>query len=916
MPKELTGLSKVIHEERYAHDNETWADTCKRVADYVSMAENGDKAEWAEAFRVLMEDQAFIPGGRILANAGRVGGQLLNCFVLPVEDNRESIGDLIKEVLIVSGTGGGIGISFKNLRYRGAKIVRAGGTSSGSVSFMNVVDAVAATIKTGGGRRAALMLSLPVDHPDIEEFLKHKLDLNNLNNANVSVEINNDFIDAVKRNKDWDLVWAGQVVKTVKARKLWNKVCKNAVKCGEPGILNLELMEEKSNSYYYAKILATNPCVTGETTILTDKGHVRIDSVVDQRVNVWNGKEWSKVTPRVTGEDQEIIDVEFSDGSGLACTPYHSFPIVKGVDARHPRVTKVQAKDLQIGDKIDKWELPVITGNTELREAYSKGAFAGDGYMRRGDTPVIDLHGVKRDLMPYLDVKTHNEGPSCKAHNKINVTLDSLRRKGGMTDYCKTFVPDNTYTVQSRLDWLAGYLDTDGTQQNGAASMSSVNREFLLELKKMLMTLGVQSTISLSHPAMVRAMPDGRGGMKDYRTQACYRITFGSGYVAHLLNLGLTCHRLDFSKAIGRRVRANAVRITKLTPRTKREAKVYCFNEPKRHIGTFGCVSIGNCGEQPLPAYSACCLGSVNINNFVKNGRIEEAPFKRAIATAIRFLDDVLTVNTYPLDAIKSTVTAERRIGLGLMGIHSAMLQMGIKYSSREGLEFIEWVYKTLRDESYKASCALAAEKGAFGLFEVEAFLDSGFVKGLPIGVKRKIRESGMRNVTVNTAAPTGTTAMLCGVSSGIEPIFAPVYKRTFFSDKADDGGRKSEIVVDVEVQNALESGKSFDELEHFEGAYDVPVEQHFRVQETVQRCLDSATSKTINVPKGFDYQELERLMLKYAKTLKGTTVYMAGSRAHEPLQPVEFTEANLKKAIRKAEREAREDCADGTCEV
>jgi len=582
---ELTGLSKTIWQERYAHDNETWGGTCKRVADYVAMAENGDKAVWADRFRTMMEEQDFIPGGRILANCGRVGGQLLNCFVIPVEDNRESIGDLVKETLIISGTGGGIGISFKNLRYRGAKIVRAGGSSSGSVSFMDVVDSVASTIKTGGGRRAALMLSLPVDHPDIEEFLKHKLDLNNLNNANVSVEINNDFIDAVKRDKNWDLVWAGQVVRTVKARKLWNKICKNAVTCGEPGILNLELMEEMSNSYYYAKILTTNPC-----------------------------------------------------------------------------------------------------------------------------------------------------------------------------------------------------------------------------------------------------------------------------------------------------------------------------------------------GEQPLPAYSACCLGSVNINNFVKNGRIKESPFKQAVATAVRFLDNVLTVNTYPLDAIKSTVTAERRIGLGLMGIHSAMLQMGIKYSSREGLEFIEWVYKTLRDESYKASAELAAEKGAFGLFDVEAYLESGFVKGLPIGVKRKIREKGMRNVTVNTAAPTGTTSMLCGVSSGIEPIFAPVYKRTFFSDKAESG-RKSEIVVDVEVQKALEDGKSFEELaEFFEGAYDVPVEQHFRVQETVQRCLDSATSKTINVPKGFDYTELERLMLKYAKNLKGTTIYMAGSREFEPLQPMTFNRANLKEALkntrREQDKEAREDCAGGTCDV
>ena len=580
MPKELTGLAATIHRERYAHNGETWEETARRVADFISQAENGDKHEWADKFAKMIEDQDFIPGGRILANSGRPNPALLNCFVIPVEDNRESIGDLIKETLIISGTGGGIGISFKNLRYRGAKILRAGGESSGAVSFMNVVDAVASTIKTGGGRRAALMLSLPVDHPDIEEFLKHKLDLNNLNNANVSVEINNDFISAVKCDKDWDLVWAGQIIKTVKARKLWNKLCKNAVASGEPGILNLELMEEKSNSYYYAKILTSNPC-----------------------------------------------------------------------------------------------------------------------------------------------------------------------------------------------------------------------------------------------------------------------------------------------------------------------------------------------GEQILPAYGACCLGSININNFVKNGRIEESPFKRIIHTAIRFLDDVLTVNAYPLDIIKSTVTAERRLGLGLMGIHSAMLQMGIKYSSREGLEFIEWLYKTLRDESYKASSILAAEKGAFSVFELEAYLESGFVKGLPIGVKRKIRESGMRNVTVNTAAPTGTTSMLCAVSSGIEPIFAPVYKRTFFSND-DESGRKTELVVDVEVQKALEGGKSFKELSHFEGAYDVSVEQHFKVQETVQRYLDSATSKTINVPKGYDYTELEKLMLKYAKVLKGTTVYQQGSREFEPLSPVAFNESNIKKAIKTADKEVRDDCPTGSCDI
>ena len=251
----LTGLAKTIHQERYAHPGElTWKQTADRVATYVAKAEDDSNFERVRNESLeLIENMALLPGGRILFNAGRPDGHLLNCFCIGVNDSRESIGQMLKECLIISGTGGGVGISFRNLRYKNAPIKTVGGASSGAVSFMEVVDAVAATIKTGGGRRAALMLSLPVWHPDVLDFLHHKLDLEKLTNANISIEVDDDFIDAVRKNKKWDLTWAGQVIKTVKAREIWDVFTQNALKSGEPGMLNFGLAEHMSNSWYFHK---------------------------------------------------------------------------------------------------------------------------------------------------------------------------------------------------------------------------------------------------------------------------------------------------------------------------------------------------------------------------------------------------------------------------------------------------------------------------------------------------------------------------------------------------------------------------------------------------------------------------------------------------------------------------------------
>jgi ribonucleotide reductase alpha subunit len=193
-----------------------------------------------------------------------------------------------------------------------------------------------------------------IDHPDIEEFItyKHGDDNKRLTQFNLSVGITDRFMKCVKDDMDWDLQFEGKVYKTVKARYLYNLIADNMYQYNEPGVFFLDTVNADNNGWYMYNIEAPNPCVTGDTLILTDKGNVRIDSVVGKTVNVWNGYEYSEVVPRVTGVNQSILDIGFSTDKHLSCTPYHRFILEDG------RI--VEAKELQIGDVLCSWNNPVI----------------------------------------------------------------------------------------------------------------------------------------------------------------------------------------------------------------------------------------------------------------------------------------------------------------------------------------------------------------------------------------------------------------------------------------------------------------------------------------------------------------------------------------------------------------------------
>lgn len=298
------------------------------------------------------------------------------------------------------------------------------------------------------------------------------------------------------------------------------------------------------------------------------------------------------------------------------------------------------------------------------------------------------------------------------------------------------------------------------------------------------------------------------------------------------------------------------------------------------------------CGEIPLDSYANCCLGHINLSNMVTEDRtdIDWRRLARTIRTGIRFLDNVLTVNHYPIQECKIAGERSRRIGLGTMGLHHMLIKLGIKYGSEKCIEFLERLYATIRDEAYLASMYIAREKGSFPEFDYKKYLNEEFAKTLPARIRMLIKENGIRNAVMLTAAPTGTISMVHGVSTGIEPIFAPMYNRRY----REGNTWRSTLVLDPMFKEALINGS---DGKHIVGAYDVSPEQHMAVQASIQRYIDNAISKTINLPNDADSKGISRMALKFAPYLKGMTVYRAGSKGMEPLEALPLTDENIQKA-------------------
>ncbi|MGE4454022.1 MAG: adenosylcobalamin-dependent ribonucleoside-diphosphate reductase [Sphaerochaeta sp.] len=535
-----------------------------RVAKGIASQEKPEvRKQWEKEFNWLLEDWKFVPGGRILTGAGTDQNlTYFNCYVIPSpKDSRGGIIASLGQMTEIMSRGGGVGMNISSLRPRHSYVKGVNGRSSGSVSWGGLFSFVTGLIEQGGSRRGALMLILNVWHPDILDFIESKREMGKITNANISVGITDDFMDAVRSDRDWQTVfpdtsdpayneqWDGniekwvkeghktQVYQTMKARKIWEAIVESAWASAEPGVFFIDRYNKMSNSWYYSSIQSTNPC-----------------------------------------------------------------------------------------------------------------------------------------------------------------------------------------------------------------------------------------------------------------------------------------------------------------------------------------------GEQGLPPWGVCNLGSINLSRFVKNKQVNYKDLGKAVRLAVRFLDDVIDDTPYFFDENKQQQQSERRIGLGTMGLADMLIKMELGYGSDESLTFIEELYKFICVEAYAESCDLAKEKGSFPLFDAEKLLQSGFMQQMPEQIREKVRKQGLRNVTLLTQAPTGTTGTMVNTSTGIEPYYFWEWERT---------GRMGTNLERVKVYDDwVQAHPGEQKPDYFVSAMDLDPEGHVRVQAAIQKWVDSSISKTGNTPKEYTVEQTGKLYeLLYDLGCKGGTTYRDGSR-------------------------------------
>jgi ribonucleoside-diphosphate reductase alpha chain len=347
-------------------------------------------------------------------------------------------------------------------------------------------------------------------------------------------------------------------------------------------------------------------------------------------------------------------------------------------------------------------------------------------------------------------------------------------------------------------------------------------------------------------------------------------------------------------------------------------------------------VCTNPCGEQPLAPFSVCNLAAVNLANMAneETKTVDFEKLKRTVRRGVRMQDNVIDATPYFLEANKTQALGERRVGLGVMGLHDLLIYCEVEYGSEEGNKLVDKIFEVIATEAYRASIDLAKEKGSFPFLEDfrllekdfsmrEAFIDSGYMVNMPDDIREGILAYGIRNSHLLTVAPTGSTGTLVGVSTGLEPYFSFSY---FRSGRL---GKFIPVVADIALDWLEANGyegtiENMQYLPHwFKPAMELSPEAHADTQCVIQRWIDSSLSKTVNAPKGYSVKQVEKVYERLHKGgAKGGTVYVDGSRDAQVLSLTNeenhfednFSEEKQQYIPETKPENHCEDCEECTC--
>ena len=870
-------LGQDIYERKYQFNGETFDQWLDRVS-------GGN-----EKVKQLIKDKKFLFGGRILANRGvnkniDVGDDrymkttLSNCYVItPPEDNIESIFDCAKKLARTYSYGGGCGIDISKLAPRGSVVRNSAKTTTGSVSFMDLYSLITGLI-CQQGRRGALMISLSCEHPDLEEFIGIKSDLDKVTKANISVRITDKFMAAVKNKQPFTLSFTrtetGETItKTINAYEMFHKLCEMNWDYAEPGMLFWDRIENWNllscdNNFHYA---GTNPCFSGDMELLTVDGYKKFKDLCDTEPyiinvngNVVKSKVWcsgEKDTVKIKTGKNEII-----------CTPDHRFMTIDGDEC--------MAKDLK-----GKYIMPCTNTNKEFDERYVKyGFIQGDGQLGRLNSEwhegiEVNIGQKDTDILELFSNESYTE----KSDRAIYV--DGFKEDLIKLGFSKNNLPDrefpktyNSWTKLQKASFLHGCYSANGSViKNGRISYKTTCKKFAEQLSETLLNdfniYGVY--ITTNKPAKVQF------NNGEYECRESYDINIGQYKEITKFMSEINFYQQYKREQLNQMIRNRPTYVYNVTPYKK--MKVYDFTEPERHWGIVEGYVVHNCAEEPLPAGGSCLLGSINLAEFATPHGFNFDDFRKTVHIATIGLNEVLDegLPLHPLQEQRDSVRDWRQIGLGIFGLADLLIKLGIKYGSSEAIDLCDMIGHAMADEAIKTSALLAKEYGPYPKYNPEAVEQSAYYSKNALGeTKQLVKEYGLRNSQLLTIAPTGTLSTMLGVSGGIEPIFANYYTRKTESLKGHDEYYKvyTPIVKDYMEKNNLKDDSELPD--YFVTAQTLDYKNRIYMQSIWQTHIDASISSTVNVPNDFTVEQVEGLyMTAWEAGLKGVTIFRDGCK-------------------------------------
>lgn len=843
-------------------------------------------------------------------------------------------------------------IDLSDLRAEGTPVKGSGGTSSGPSSFaVEIYDHFAIwaalggaeyagpvatlryvfsptlrAIRQGGSRRGAGMATLSVTHPDVQDFITAK-DLEreqaegDISTFNISVLVTDEFMAASLDSRQGVLM----------------DIAQHAWATGEPGLIYIDRINQYNPMRAaLGDIKSTNPCVTADTWVQTQTGARQVSELVGKRFcAVVDGKAFGLESNGFwsTGV-KPVFKLRTRRGFELRLTGNHKLSKVTNLDRYSLETQWLELSQLSVGDRIslqDQRQSAPWAGEGTLVEGWLLGTLVGDGtFITDKAQPMAALDFWGEGLEEFVELAV--DGLELIGEERPWVTRRGEAGEGRARIASKALAAlaarfDIVHGGKSVTDaveragydfyrgFLRGLFDADGSVQGSQAKGVSVrlaqsDSALLVRVQRMLARLGIISTLYTDRrPAGERSLPDGRGGNALYECRADHELVVSGE------NLAVFAHKIGFehpakqakleSALAGYKRRLNRERffdkIISIEP--DGEAEVFDVTVERVHAFDANGIAAHNCGEIPLYPGEPCDLGAINLAAYVTRpgegtAGFDFDTFAADTRTCVRFLDNVLDVNVFALEDNREMSMKLRRLGLGVMGLADALIRMGYAYNSEAGRQAVDEVISAMRDAATEASEDLANERGAFPLYD-----DSSL-------------RAPRRNVAVLTVAPTGTTSMLMGVSSGVEPVFAPFIYRKIGTDyhalihplfqellerhapvagyDKDGAWDWDKVVEKVQANHGSVQGLDFvpdDVRSVLICAHDIAAGDHVKMQGVVQRAFDggkdvaNSISKTINlVNEATAADVFDAYAEAFVSGCKGITVYRDGSRDFQVL--------------------------------